>query len=116
MVFDYDEAQEAASGGEAGAHGIDAGEHAIESEGHVVVLGELEDGQHAADGRLGGYDLRGRIARAHMICAQFGYLFGQGEDAGLAGDYQEAVGGITAEPARPLESAGVDGAVQAVPG
>jgi hypothetical protein len=48
-VFDYYEAQEAASGGEAGAHRIDAGEHAVESEGHVVVFGELKDGQHVAD-------------------------------------------------------------------
>jgi hypothetical protein len=47
-VFDYHEAQEAASGSEAGAHGIDAGEHAVEGEGHVVVFGELENGQHAA--------------------------------------------------------------------
>ena len=47
-VFDYYEAQEAASGGQAGAHGIDAGEHAVEGEGHVVVFGELEDGEKAA--------------------------------------------------------------------
>jgi len=54
LVFDYDEAEEAASGGEAGAHGVDAGEHAIESEGHVVVFGELEDGEQAASRDLGG--------------------------------------------------------------
>ena len=47
LVFDDDEAQEATSRGKAGAHGIDAGEHAVEGEGHVVVLGELEDGEHA---------------------------------------------------------------------
>ena len=52
------------------------------------------------------------LARA----AQVHDLFGHGEDAGLAGDYQEAVGGIAAEPARPLEAAGVDGAIEAVPG
>ena len=49
LVFDDDEAKEAASGGEAGAQGIDLGEHAIEGEGHVVVFGELEDCEHAAD-------------------------------------------------------------------
>jgi hypothetical protein len=98
LVLDYYEAEEAASGGEAGAHGVGTREHTVEGEGHVVVFGELEDGEHAADGRLGGYCLRGRVARAHMVCAQFGYLFGEGEDAGLAGDYQEAVGGIAAEP------------------
>jgi hypothetical protein len=48
LVFDYDEANEAASGGEAVAHGIDAGQHAIEGEGHVIVFGELEDREHAA--------------------------------------------------------------------
>ena len=47
LVFDDDEAQETASGGQAGAHGIDAGKHAVEGEGHVVVFGELEDGEHA---------------------------------------------------------------------
>jgi len=49
LVFDDYEAQEAESGGEASAHGIDTGEHAVESEGHVVVFGELEDGEHAAE-------------------------------------------------------------------
>jgi hypothetical protein len=49
LVFDDDEAEEAFSGREASAHGIDAGEHAVEGEGHVVVFGELEDGEHAAD-------------------------------------------------------------------
>jgi hypothetical protein len=44
LVFDDNEAEEAASGGEAGAHGIDLGEHAVEGEGHVVVFGKLEDG------------------------------------------------------------------------
>jgi hypothetical protein len=44
LIFDYYEAEEAASGRQTGAHGIDAGEHAVKSEGHVVVFGELEDG------------------------------------------------------------------------
>src|SRR5271156_3965585 len=56
LVFDDDEAQEAASGGKACAHGIDAGEHAVEDEGHVVVFGELEDGEHALDGFVARYD------------------------------------------------------------
>ena len=50
LVFDYYEAQEAASGGEAGAQGVGLHEHAVQDEGHVVVFGELEDSQHAADG------------------------------------------------------------------
>jgi hypothetical protein len=54
LVFDDDEAEEAAAGGEALAHGIDASEHAVEDEGHVVVFGELEDGEHAFDGGVGG--------------------------------------------------------------
>jgi len=44
LILYYYEAEEAAAGSEAGAHGIDAGEHAVQGEGHVVVLGELEDG------------------------------------------------------------------------
>jgi hypothetical protein len=47
FVFDYYEAEEAASGGQTVAHGVDTGEHAVEGESHVVVFGELEDGQHA---------------------------------------------------------------------
>lgn len=47
LVFDNDEAEETFAGGKAGAHGIDAGEHAVEGEGHVVVFGELEDGEEA---------------------------------------------------------------------
>jgi hypothetical protein len=47
LVLKDDEAEEAAAGCEALAHGIDAGEHAVEGEGHVVVFGELEDGEHA---------------------------------------------------------------------
>jgi hypothetical protein len=43
-------------------------------------------------------------------------FFGQGEDAGLAGDYQEAMSGVAAEPARPLETAGIDGTIKAVAG
>ena len=52
LIFDDDEAEEAFPGGQAFAHGIDAGEHTVEGEGHVVVFGELEDGEHAAG--LGG--------------------------------------------------------------
>jgi hypothetical protein len=48
-VFDDYETEEALSGGEASAQGVHLGEHAVESERHVVVFGELEDGQHAAD-------------------------------------------------------------------
>jgi hypothetical protein len=48
LVFDYYEAQEAASRRQTRAHGVDAGEHAVEGEGHVVVFGELEDSEHAA--------------------------------------------------------------------
>jgi hypothetical protein len=54
LVFDDDETQETFSRSKASAHGIDEGEHAIEREGHVVVFRELEDGKHAAAGRLGG--------------------------------------------------------------
>jgi hypothetical protein len=43
-------------------------------------------------------------------------LFGYCEDAGFAGDHEEAVWGIATEPARPLKAAGVNGAIQAVPG
>ena len=55
LIRDDHEAEEAAPGGQACAHGIDAGEHAVEGEGHVLVFGELDDGEHA----LGGRDLRG---------------------------------------------------------
>jgi len=50
LVFDDYEAEEAAACGEASAHRIGLSEHAVEDEGHVVVFGELEDSQHAADG------------------------------------------------------------------
>jgi hypothetical protein len=43
------------------------------------------------------------------------YFFGDGEDSGLAGDYQEAMRGVAEEPARPLQAAGIDGAIEAVP-
>jgi hypothetical protein len=42
-------------------------------------------------------------------------FFGQGEDARFAGNYQEAVGGIAAEPTRPLQSTRIHGAIEAVP-
>ena len=89
LVFDDDEAQEAASGGQTGAERIDAGEHPIEGEGHVVVLGKLQDGKHASSGQVGG---RSRWA-------QFGNLLSQGEDAWLAGNYQQAMGRVAGEPA-----------------
>jgi hypothetical protein len=54
LIFDYDEAEEAFAGSKAGAHGIDASEHAIKGEGHVVVFGELEDGEHTPGRTLGG--------------------------------------------------------------
>lgn len=54
LVFDDYEAEEAPSGSQARAHGIGAGEHAVEGEGHVVVFGELQDGEHAALGFLSG--------------------------------------------------------------
>ena len=47
LVFDDDEADEVAAGGEARAHEIVAREHAVEDEGHVVVFEELVDGEHA---------------------------------------------------------------------
>ena len=48
LILDDDEAQEAVTGGEACAHGVGTGEHAVQGEGHVVIFGELEDGEHAA--------------------------------------------------------------------
>jgi hypothetical protein len=50
------------------------------------------------------------------VGSEIHYLFGQGEDARFAGDYQEAMGGIATEPARPLQAARIDGTIQAVPG
>jgi hypothetical protein len=41
-------------------------------------------------------------------------LLGEGEDAGFAGDDEEAVRGIATEPARPLQAARVDGTIKAV--
>jgi hypothetical protein len=43
-------------------------------------------------------------------------FFGQGEDAGFAGDDQETAGGVATGPARPLQAARIDGAVEAVAG
>ena len=53
-----------------------------------------------------------------MICGwgQIHYFLCQGEDAGFAGDDEEAVSGVAAEPAGPLQAAGVDGAIKAVAG
>jgi hypothetical protein len=50
LVFDDHEAEETTSGGKTGAHGVDTGKHAVESESHVIVFGELEDGEHALRG------------------------------------------------------------------
>jgi len=143
LVFYDHKAQETASGSQARAHGIGAGEHAVEGEGHVVVFGELEDGQHAfgfAGSSGGATELRSvgqpRTAVPTCLCrrallgstaedgcphrrvarAQVHDVFGQGEDAGLAGDYEEAMSGIATEPARPLQAAWIYGAVEAVPG
>ncbi len=61
LVFDDDEADEVAAGGQAGGHGILAREHAVEDEGHVVVFEELGDGEHAAGGcgfRLSAFGFR----------------------------------------------------------
>jgi hypothetical protein len=54
--------------------------------------------------------------RPSMDIAQVHYFFGQGEDAWFAGDYQEAVRGVAAGPARPLEAARVYRAIEAVAG
>ena len=50
LVFDDHEAEETTSGGKTGAHGVDTGKHAVESESHVIVFGELGDGEHALRG------------------------------------------------------------------
>jgi hypothetical protein len=44
------------------------------------------------------------------------YFFGYGKDAGFAGDEQEAVVGLAAEPAGPLEAAIVERTIEAVAG
>jgi hypothetical protein len=41
-------------------------------------------------------------------------FFGQGEDAGLAGDEQQAVMGFAAEPARPVKATIVQGTIKTV--
>jgi hypothetical protein len=43
-----------------------------------------------------------------------GDFFGYGEDAGLAGDEEEAMNGLAAEPTRPVEATVVEGAVKTV--
>ncbi|MGB8732859.1 MAG: hypothetical protein WCC99_16540, partial [Candidatus Sulfotelmatobacter sp.] len=52
----------------------------------------------------------------HMGSAEIQDLLGYREDAGLAGDDEEAVRGIATEPARPLQAVWVDGTIEAVPG
>jgi hypothetical protein len=51
-----------------------------------------------------------------MGCSPVRDLFGYGEDAGFAGDEQEAVMGLAAEPARPTEAAIVHGTIKTVAG
>jgi len=43
-----------------------------------------------------------------------GDLFGEGEDAGLAGDEQETVMGLAAKPARPVKAPIVEGTIETV--
>jgi hypothetical protein len=43
-------------------------------------------------------------------------LLRRGEDAGFAGDEQEAVMGVAAEPARPVETAIVERTIETVAG
>jgi hypothetical protein len=51
-----------------------------------------------------------------MRVAEIQDLFGYREDAGLTGDDEETVRGIATEPTGPLQAAGVDGTIEAVPG
>jgi hypothetical protein len=41
-------------------------------------------------------------------------FFGQGEDAGLAGDEEEAMVGLATEPARPVKAAIIEGTIESV--
>jgi hypothetical protein len=43
-------------------------------------------------------------------------FLGYGEDAGFAGDAEEAVMGVAAEPAGPVEAAIVEGTIETVAG
>jgi len=79
-----------------GAHGILARKHAVKGERHVVIFQELGDGEEVGDAyfRLPAFAFR--IARVEIRD-----LFRQSEDAGLAGDHQEAVMRLAAEPRSP---------------
>jgi hypothetical protein len=46
--------------------------------------------------------------------AQAHDFFGYGEDAGFAGDEEEAVMGVAAEPAGPVKTAIVEGTIETV--
>jgi len=50
-----------------------------------------------------------------ILLAQVHDLFGYGEDAGLAGDEQETVVGLAAEPTRPVKATVVERTVETVP-
>jgi len=113
FVGDGDVADEVASGVQTGAHGIGLDQHAVEGERHVFGFEELGYGQHAASFRrsfvlfrMAPVGLR-RPAKRHNF-------FGDGEDAGLAGDGQEAVMGFAAEPAGPVEAAEIERTVESV--
>jgi hypothetical protein len=102
LLLDDHEAEEATSGAKACAHGIDAGEHAVEDESHVVVFGELKDGEHAAAAASRALLIRtaeGGCPHMSVAGAEIHDLLSDGEDAGLAGDDEEAVRGIATEPA-----------------
>jgi hypothetical protein len=49
-----------------------------------------------------------------MGCFDMSDFFGDGEDAGFAGDEEEAVMGLAAEPTGPAEAAIVEGAIETV--
>ena len=49
-----------------------------------------------------------------VVLAEIHDFFGDGEDAGLAGDEQEAVMGLAAEPARPVQAAIVERTIETV--
>jgi len=103
FVLNHDEADEDSTGSQPGAHGVLAGKHAIEDEGHVVVFAELEDSQHAAS-----------VGCTAVAGSQD--LFSEDENSGFAGNEQETMGRLAAEPPRPVQPTVIHGAVKAVPG
>jgi hypothetical protein len=56
------------------------------------------------------------MGRLHVVIflAEVHDFFGEGEDTGFAGDEQETVMGIAAEPARPLKAAIVQRTIETV--